>query len=301
MKLNEYAALSTERRHPRSGRLDMLSTLEIVGLMNREDHQVVAAVSRALKSIARVVSAAADGLQSGGRLFFVGAGTSGRLGVMEAAECPPTFNTPPGMIQAMMAGGRRAVFRSREGAEDSRMEAVAACRRARLGKHDVVVGIAASGVTPYVRAALAAARKRGARAFLLTCNVHSIIAETDGVIALDTGPEILTGSTRLKAGTACKMVLNMLTTATMVRLGKVYENWMVDLQPKSRKLMARGIRLVRLLGHVDPERAQKLFRQARGHVKPAIIMARQGLSLPEARRRLQDAGGRLRNALARKD
>jgi len=291
-----YSRLPTEQRHSRSGRLDLLSPLQIVTLMNHEDQQVLRAIAAARKAIAVGADIIAQGLLRGGRLFFVGAGTSGRLGVMEAAECPPTFNTTPQQVQALMAGGRSAVFRSKEGAEDSEGDAIRDVRR-RVRRGDVVVGIAASGVTPFVRAALRAGRQQGARAILLTCNKKSALPGADLVIALDTGPEILTGSTRLKAGSACKMALNMLTTASMVRLGKVYGNRMVDLQPKSRKLVERGLRLIRELGRVSPAEAQRLFKAADRHVKVAILMARNHVSVREARRRLTDAGGHLRKVL----
>lgn len=289
----DYAALSTERVHPGSRSLDRLSASRIVRLMNREDRKVLAAISRARPRIAWAVGLIAGAFRQGGRLFFVGAGTSGRLGILEAAECPPTFNIKPGQVQAIMAGGKPAVFRSKEGAEDSEKAAVSACRRAGVGRKDVVVGIAASGVTPFVRSALRLARKRKARTVLVTCNPHPPrIAEV--TIALRTGPEVLAGSTRLKAGTACKMVLNMLTTASLVQMGKVYGNRMVDLQPKSRKLVERGVRLIRELGGVHDREARRLLKAARGRVKTAIVMARKNMTCREAQRALARADGFLR-------
>jgi len=290
-----YAVLTTEQSHPKSGDLDLLSPRAFVRLMNREDARVLKAVSRAERPLARAIVLIARQLKTGGRLFFIGAGTSGRLGILEAAECPPTFNTPPELIQAVMAGGPSAVFRSKEGAEDSEREAAAAVRR-KVRRGDVVVGIAASGVTPFVRAALKHGRARGAKTLLITCN-PGVRQAVDIKIALATGPEILTGSTRLKAGTACKIALNILTTGAMVQLGKVYGNRMVDLQPKSRKLVARGIRLIRDLTGRTENDAQRLFREARGRVKVAIVMARKQLGYPAALRRLADAGGYLRKAL----
>ena len=291
-----YAALSTEQIHPGTRSLDRLSPAQIVRLMNREDRRVLAAIDQARSRIAWAIGLIACAFRQGGRLFFVGAGTSGRLGVIEAAECPPTFNTEPGQVQAIMAGGKQAVFRSKEGAEDSEKEAVSACRRAGVGRNDVVVGIAASGVTPFVRSALSYARKQKARTVLVTCNPHPPrIAE--GTITLRTGPEILTGSTRLKAGTACKMVLNMLTTASMVQVGKVYGNRMVDLQPKSRKLVERGVRLIRDLGHVREAKARRLLNEARGQVKIAIVMAGRHCSYARAADLLKQAKGFLKDVL----
>ena len=264
--------------------------------MAREDRQVLKAVAQARPAIVRAVKIIAEAFRKEGRLFFIGAGTSGRLGVLEAAECPPTFNTPPSWIQAVMAGGRSSVFRSKEGAEDSEKEGSAQVRK-RVRKGDVVVGIAASGVTPFVRAALSASRRLKARTVLVTCNPHPPAQAADIVIALPTGPEILSGSTRLKAGSACKMALNMLTTASMVALGKVYGNRMVDLQPKSRKLKQRGIRLIRELGFVGEKEAGRLLKESHGHVKIAIVMARKQMSFAEAAMALKRAKGFLRAVL----
>jgi N-acetylmuramic acid 6-phosphate etherase len=288
--------LPTERRNPRSRNLDRLSAVEIARLMNRTDHAAVAAVGRAARGIGRAVDVIVASLSRGGRLLFVGAGTSGRLGVLEAAECPPTFDTPPALVQAVMAGGRRAVFRSAEGAEDDAAEGARAIRRhARRG--DVVVGIAASGVTPFVRAALDAARRRSAATVLVTCNPRVSRRAARVLIALATGPEVLAGSTRLTAGTATKLVLNTLTTASFARLGRVYGNRMVDLRPRSAKLRARALRLVSGIGRVSEREAGRLLAAARGSVKLAILMARLGLTAQPARRRLERAGGSLRRAL----
>lgn len=288
-----YTELPTEQPNPASRRLDRLSPLAIVRLMNREDRGVVEAVGRIHRQIARAVELLTESLAAGGRLFFVGAGTSGRLGVMEAAECPPTFNTSPRLVQGLMAGGRGAVFRSREGAEDRESEARRAVRT-RVRSCDVVVGIAASGVTPFVRGALAEAKRMKARRILLACNATSPLKSlADVLIAPLVGPEVLTGSTRLKAGTATKMVLNMLTTASMVRLGKVYGNWMVDLKPSSRKLRARALALVTNLGGVPEAEARRCLRAAGGRAKVAIVMARKGVGAREARRQLDGCGGLL--------
>ena len=292
-----YGRLPTERANPRSRNLDRLAALGIVTLMNREDRQVLAAVASVRRRIARAVELIVASLRHGGRLFFVGAGTSGRLGVLEAAECPPTFGTPPSLVRAIMAGGRASVFRSREGAEDRAGEARQAIRRhVRAG--DVVVGISASGVTPFVRAALAEAKRRRARTVLLAMNpLIPVGRHADLVIAPRVGPEVLAGSTRLKAGSATKMILNILTTASMVHLGKAYSNLMVDLRPTSRKLRARALKLVQELGGVGETRARRLLRAADGRVKLAILMARRELSAREARKMLLAAGGSLRRGL----
>lgn len=267
----------------------------LVDLMVRENARAVAAVAREKKSLVLGVRALSLALSRGGRIFFLGAGTSGRLGVLEAAECPPTFNTPSGTVRALMAGGRRAVFRSQEGAEDRTREPRSALRG--LRPRDAVVGVAASGVTPYVLSALRTARQRGAATVLVTCNRPSNRALADVIIAARTGPEPLTGSTRLKAGTATKIILNTLTTLAMVQTGKVYDHWMVDLQPRSEKLRARAARLVSGLGGVSPAAATRLLRLADGRAKTAIVMARRGVDRRTAEIRLGAAKGFLRGAL----
>lgn len=292
-----YETLPTEKPSPRSRRLDSLSPLQIVALMNAEDRRAVRAVARVRGQIARSVRLIVKALESGGRLVFVGAGTSGRLGVLEAAECPPTFNTLPALVQAIIAGGRGSVFRSREGAEDRTGEVRRVLGR-RVQPGDVVVGIAASGVTPFVRAALAVARRRRCRTILVAMNSRSPIRRfADVVIAPRVGPEVLTGSTRLKAGTATKMVLNILTTGAFVGLGKTYGNWMVDLQPRSKKLRARAGRLVQLLGRVPRPLARRYLKRAGGRTKVAILMARKKISAREAARLLREASGSLRRCL----
>ena len=296
-----YERLVTERANRASAHLDRLDALGIATLMNREDARVVRAVARVARDIAGAVNLIVAALRSGGRLIFVGAGTSGRLGVLEAAECPPTFGTPPSLVQGIMAGGRAAVFRSREGAEDDARAGAQAIRaRARAG--DVVVGVSASGVTPFVRGALTAARRVGAKTVLVTCNARVASRASAGrsranvTIAPDPGPEVLAGSTRLKAGTATKLVLNTLTTASMARVGKVYGNRMVDVQPRSRKLRARAARLVAELGDVSPARARQLLAAANGRVPVAIVMARRRLRSAAAAEALRAAGS-LRPAL----
>jgi len=290
-----YERLATERVNPRSRHLDRLGARAIAALMNREDRRAVASVGRVAPAIAAGVERIVASLARGGRLFFVGAGTSGRLGVLEAAECPPTFGTPRTLVQAIMAGGRASVFRSREGAEDDARAARGAVR-ARVRRGDVVVGVSASGVTPFVRAALVAAAARGAATILVACNATRAVGRAL-LIAPAPGPEVLAGSTRLKAGTATKLVLNTLTTASMTRLGKVYGNRMVDLQPRSAKLRARAERLVAEIAGVDARRARRLLRQARGSVRVAIVMARRDLTADAAARALRAAGGSLRSVL----
>jgi N-acetylmuramic acid 6-phosphate etherase len=310
-----YERLVTERANRATGHLDRLDARRIAALMNREDTRAVRAVGRVARDIASAVDLIVRGLSAGGRLIFVGAGTSGRLGVLEAAECPPTFGTPPTRVQAIMAGGRASVFRSREGAEDD-ARAGARAIRARAGAGDVVVGVSASGVTPFVRGALAAARRAGARTVLVTCNstgassrrssrTRQSSAERardsiDVVISPAPGPEVLAGSTRLKAGTATKLVLNTLTTASMARLGKVYGNRMVDVQPRSRKLRARAARLVVEIGGVSPARARRLLAAADWRVPVAIVMARRALPANDAARILRTTGS-LRSVIERRN
>lgn len=292
-----YERLPTEQRHPNSYDLDRLSSLALLRLMNQEDARVFLAIKQQLPQISQAVQVITRGLRHGGRLFFVGAGTSGRLGVIEAAECPPTFHTPPSMVQAIIAGGRSAVFRSREGAEDRRAEAARMVRR-RVRAGDVVVGMTASGVTPFVDAALKTAIRNKARTILVTCHPRSPIP-AEVRITLNTGPEILTGSTRLKAGTATKLVLNMLTLGAMVQLGKTYGNLMVDVRPASNKLRARAIHMVRVSTGCSEILAVRWLNAARGRVKVAVVMARAHLTAPAAQRRLAQANGSLRQALVR--
>ncbi len=253
------------------------------------------AVAKVAPAVAKGVDALAASLAAGGSALFLGAGTSGRLAVLEAAECPPTFNTSPRQVRAVIAGGKSSVFRAKEGAEDDQELGRRAASAVRRG--DVVVGVAASGVTPFVRAALAEARRRGAVSVLVTSNGRPKGVKADIVIAPDVGPEVVTGSTRLKSGTAAKLVLNLLTTGAMIKIGKVHDHWMVDLKPTNRKLRLRGERIVADLGRVSPGRAAALLRASGGSVKTAVVMARQGLNADEARKLLVCAGGVLRRAL----
>ncbi len=273
-----------------------MPTEQVVGLLIDEDRRAVAAAAKVRGAIARAARLTADALGRGGNVVLVGAGTSGRLGVLEAAECPPTFGLDPRRIRAVMAGGRDAVFLGQEGAEDRADRGRAEGLRVRA--RDLLVGISASSVTPFVRGALAAARARGAPTVLVTCAPgRGLRRIADVVVAIRTGPEVLTGSTRLKAGSATKAVLNAITTAAMVRLGKAYENLMVDLKPTSAKLRDRSQRIVAAAGRVSDREAARLLGAAGGEVKTAIVMGRRGLSPLAARRRLAAARGHVRKAL----
>ena len=288
----------TEGLNPRTRGLDRKSTIAILRALNAEDARVARAVQRELLRIARAVDAIVNAFSLGGRLIYVGAGTSGRLAVLDASECPPTFGTPPRMVQALIAGGERALRHAVEGAEDSAANGARDVARLRVSRNDVVVGIAASGSTPYVLGALAEAKRRGAATVGVTSNPGSALAKQAQIaIAPDTGPEAVSGSTRLKAGTAQKMVLNMLSTAAMVRMGRVYENWMVGVALTNRKLQARGARILEQAAGVSPSAAAHALRQA-GHDMPtALVMLKTGSSANEARKRLAAAGGHVRRAL----
>jgi N-acetylmuramic acid 6-phosphate etherase len=288
----------TEQRNPRSRGLDRKSTLEILRALNREDARVALAVRRELPKIARAVDAIVKALGSGGRLFYIGAGTSGRLAVLDAAECPPTFGTPPRMVQAIIAGGARALRHASEGAEDSAADGARDLRRAGLTTNDVVVGIAASGTTPYVLGALAYARRLGAVTVGVTANPRSAVARNAQIgVAPDTGPEAVSGSTRLKAGTAQKLVLNLLSTASMVRLGRVYENWMVHVALTNQKLRRRGVRILQEATGASASAAEHAVRQAGNDLAAALVMLKAGASAKDARHRLAAAGGNVRLAL----
>jgi len=288
----------TEQRNPASERLDTMSTIEIVDLMNRQDRLVPAAVHAARERIAEAVELIVAALRAGGRLFYIGAGTSGRLGVLDAAECPPTFGTDPEQVQGVIAGGREALVRAVEGAEDHAEDAAAALRERSFTAADVLIGIAACGLTPFVRGGLDHARGLGARTLFVTCNPgHEHLPPADVTIAADVGPEVLTGSTRLKAGTATKLILNTLTTAAMVRLGKCYGNLMVDLRATNSKLRVRSVRILRELCGLDDEAARRCLADAGGALKIAILMARRHLPRDEAAALLERNQGILRLAL----
>jgi N-acetylmuramic acid 6-phosphate etherase len=292
--------LTTEARNPESERLDCLSALEIVRLMNAEDAKVAEAVGREEAAIARAVEAVAERLRQGGRLIYFGAGTSGRLGVLDAAECPPTFNTRPEQVLGLIAGGPSAMFRAAEGAEDHAELAAADLEALRLSGKDAVVGIATSGRTPYVIGGLDYARRQGACTIAITCNRDAALScHAELVIAPMVGPEVVSGSTRLKAGTATKMVLNMISTGAMVLLGKTYGNLMVDLRATNSKLIARSRRIVAAVSEITESEAEPLLARCGGEVKTAIVAHLCGIAPEQARQMLAAAGGRLRQTLTR--
>jgi N-acetylmuramic acid 6-phosphate etherase len=290
---------STERRNPRSRDIDTLPSLALVDLINAEDATVPAAVARAREAIARAMDLVEAAFRAGGRLIYVGAGTSGRLGVLDAAECPPTFGTPPAMVVGIIAGGATALVRSVEGAEDDVNAGIGEMDARKIGPHDVVLGIAASGTTPFVRAALGRAQALGARTAFLSCSEPpQLLKDTcDVCITVITGPEVVTGSTRMKAGTATKLVLNTITTGAMIRLGKTYGNLMVDVQAWNDKLIDRAERIVMETSGVDREAARAAIAGAEGRVKVAIVMARRGVDRVEAEQLIERHAGRLRDLL----
>lgn len=291
--------LLTEKVNPRTADLDTLDTREILDRIHAEDLRAFEAVGQVLDGVGRAATMVEEAFRSGGRLIYAGAGTSGRLGVLDAAECPPTFGSDPDMVVGVVAGGLEALVRSREGAEDRGDEGAAAMADLAVGPRDVVVGIAAGSTTPFAIGALREARGRGARTVLLACvppHDIEIAGEVDLVIAPLTGPEVIAGSTRMKAGTATKLVLNMLTTTAMVRIGKTYGNLMVDLRIGSEKLADRGRRIVRDLLGVSEAEAEGLLDAAGGSVKTALVMGRRKVDRAEAERLLAAAGGFLRQA-----
>jgi N-acetylmuramic acid 6-phosphate etherase len=298
LKNSSYKRTATERRNPRSRGLDQLATRELLKMINREDRLVPGAVGRELAPISRAVEIIAKSIQQDGRLIYVGAGTSGRLAALDAAECPPTFGVPSRLVQAVVAGGRRALTRAAEGTEDSATQGARDLAARKIGAQDVVIGVTASGSTPYVMGALRLARKRGAKTVLLTSNRNSPARHwADITIAPHTGPEVIAGSTRMKAGTAQKLILNMLSTAAMIRLGRVYNNWMLDLSMTNQKLRTRGLRILREATGAGATKAKRALAQS-GSLRVALVMLRTGMSATEARRWLQRTGRNLWQALA---
>lgn len=290
--------LLTEARNPAAEAIDRLDARGIVALMDAEDARAVAAVAREGEAIARAIDLAADRFRRGGRLVYVGAGTSGRLGVLDAAECPPTFGTDPSQVVGLIAGGPAALTRAVEGAEDDRAQGARDLDALRVGPSDLVVGIAASGRTPYVLGAVERAKELGATTVGVACNRPSLLgAIVDLEIAPVVGPEVLAGSTRLKAGTATKLVLNRITTGAMVRLGKTYGDRMIDLRPTNEKLRIRSRRILRELAGVDDERAAALLARCGGELKPALVMALAGVGPDAARGLLDRHGGQVRLAV----
>jgi N-acetylmuramic acid 6-phosphate etherase len=289
----------TEQRNPRSMRIDELEPLEIVDLINAEDRMVAEAVGEEREAIARALDLVEASFRAGGRLIYVGAGTSGRLGVLDAAEMPPTYGTDPSLVQGIIAGGYAALVRAQEGAEDRPENGAEAIDERQVDERDFVLGIATSGTTPFVHGALERAQERGARTGFLLCTYPSrdLLEAHDVVIAPLVGPEVITGSTRMKAGTATKLVLNTITTGAMVRLGKVFGNLMVDLQVTCEKLRDRGERILMEMLGLERAEASMLLEAAGGHVKTALVMGQAGIDVEEARIRLDRAGGVVSRAL----
>jgi N-acetylmuramic acid 6-phosphate etherase len=289
---------ATERRNPLSQSLDQMTTRALLKLINREDHLVPRAVERELPSIERAVDAVAKSIEQGGRLIYVGAGTSGRLAALDAAECPPTFGVSSRLVQAVVAGGRRALTRAAEDVEDSAPQGARDLAARKIVARDVVIGVTASGRTPYVLGALRFAHKRGATTVLLTSNRNSPAAQLADIrIAPQTGAEVIAGSTRMKAGTAQKLILNMLSTAAMIRLGRVYNNWMVDVSMTNEKLRGRGLRILEQATGASTPEAKRALAQS-GSLRVALVMLKTGMSASESRRWLQRSGTNLSEALA---
>ena len=295
---SKWQSLPTEAINPATLGIDKLSADDIVELMLSEDRKMIAAVQREHERIAVGVEMVATALRKEGRIIFVGAGTSGRLGLLESAEMPPTFSTEPGLVQAIMAGGRDAIFSAKEGVEDNYEEGARSVMRLRPTKRDLVIGVSASGMTQFVRGALTRARRAGARIIFVTCDPHTELQTfVDLTISPAVGAEVIAGSTRLKAGTATKMVLNMLTTGAMIRIGKTYGNLMVDVQTGSEKLKDRARRIVNIVTGLEYDEADKLLKRAHWNVKAAIVMQKTGLPYPKALSRLRKAHDSMREAI----
>ena len=295
---SKWQSLPTEAINPVSLAVDKTAVPEIIDMVVNEDRKVIVAVHKERERIAHGVEIITHSLKRGGRVVFIGAGTSGRLGVVEASEMPPTFGTSPTLVQAVMAGGQEAVFRAKEGVEDNYEEGARSIARLRLTKKDVVIGVSASGMTPFVRGGLTRARKAGAKIIFVTCWPGSELQNfVDLQIAPAVGPEIIAGSTRLKAGTATKMVLNMLTTISMIKVGKTYGNLMVDVRSGSEKLKDRARRIVTIVTGLSYDEADALLRKAKWNVKAAIVMQKTNLTLPQALKRLKKADDMVRDAI----
>ena len=294
----DLSRLTTERRNPASAHIDSCTTLEMVTIMQQEDSKIASAIKKILPEIARAIDATSQRLENGGRLFYLGAGTSGRLGILDASECPPTYGTDPELVQGLIAGGIPAIFRAQEGAEDNPGLAVHDLKEHGFSAKDVLVGIAASGRTPYVIGGLKYARELGALTIALACSEHAEIAAlADIALTPVTGPEVVTGSTRMKAGTAQKLVLNMLSTGTMIKLGKVYGNLMVDVKASNKKLEERAIRIVMEGSGCERTEAEKALKGADGHAKLAILMVVAGVSASEGKALLERTSGHLAAAI----
>lgn len=292
----KYSKLPTEQTNPRTMDLDRVPLHEVLDMLNREDALVPAAVGKAIPQIKKAAEEISKSYLAGKKIYFIGAGTSGRLGVLEAAEIPPTYGVEPGIFTALMAGGHEAVFLSKEGAEDVFEDGEKEISSL-AQEGDTVIGIAASGITPYVKGGLSAGLKKGATTVLLTCNPKEKAKEAKIIIAIDVGPEPVSGSTRMKSGTATKLALNMLSTSSMVISGKVYRNWMVDVKTTSRKLEMRAERITATVGQVSHEEAKELLKKTGNDVKTAIVMARLKISKAEAEEKIAEAGGFLKKIL----
>jgi N-acetylmuramic acid 6-phosphate etherase len=296
---SDLRRLPTEQVLPAATDLDRMSSLEIVRLMNQEDSTVAAAVGRALPQVARAIDVVVAGLRQGGRLIYVGAGTSGRIGALDASEIPPTFNTDPRSVQYIMAGGAKALASSTEASEDDTALALAEIKKRKPGKHDIVLGIASSGRTPFTIAAVEYARRRGARTIALTCNRNSPLERAaDFAIVTEVGPEVLAGSSRMKAGTAHKMVLNMISTGAMTRLGYVYGNLMVNVWTKNEKLVQRAIRILEQATAADHDAARNALEASGNRTPVAVVMLAAGVNRSRAVAALKQSGGHVRRAIA---
>lgn len=289
--------LSTEQRNPRSAEIDLADPMEIAQIINNEDRLVADAVQKELKAVAEVIDLVSQSLSAGGRLLYFGAGTSGRLGVLDAAECPPTFGTDPEQIKGFIAGGQEAMFVAQEGAEDLETNGAADIEKIKAATPDVVCGLAASGRTPYVHGAIKEGKVRGCQTVLITTvPAEQIDLQVDHLIAVPVGPEVIMGSTRMKSATAQKMILNMITTGAMIRMGKVYENVMVDLMLTNKKLVERAKRIIMTFTDSDYERAGKLLQASDGHVKTALLMGLGDMDAASARTLLKEHNGFVREA-----
>ncbi|RNB86993.1 N-acetylmuramic acid 6-phosphate etherase [Brevibacillus fluminis] len=296
--MTDLDQLVTESRNERTKQLDQKSTEEILTIINEEDQTVALQVQKAIPEIIAVVEKIVASFKRGGRLFYVGAGTSGRIGTLDASECPPTFSTDPQMVRGLIAGGQEAVFRSVEGAEDDEGMGITDMAQNQVTASDIVIGITANGGAPYVIGALKEARKRGAATVAFACNRKAVINDyADMHITVEVGPEVVTGSTRMKAGTAQKLVLNMLTTTAMIKLGKVYDNLMVDMQPLNAKLTERAKRIIQTAADCTREEAEELFSRSGGHPKVAIVMHRCGVNRERALELLAQTDGFVQRAI----
>ena len=294
----ELAGLVTESRNPNTYDIDIMSTEEIVRLMNEEDHNVADAIAKEIPYIVEAVDIVADAFKKGGRLIYVGAGTSGRLGVLDASECPPTFGSDPEMVQGLIAGGFDALVRAQEGSEDKKEQGVSDLLDKQITSKDVVCGIAASQRTPYVIGALEEAKKHGAKTLFVICNPREVVqVDVDVAICPVPGPEVIMGSTRMKAGSTQKMVINILTSTAMIKQGKVYENMMIDLQQNSEKLIERSKKIIMLATEKSYEEASNFLTESNGHVKSAIIMAITGMNLEQAKSLLDNNDGFIKKAI----